>query len=157
MPHRSVSRGDIIDGFGPVTVEVLHPLGPPMVVGNETDNETSVVLSVRAPDGTVLLASDVEEDGIAALAGLDSLKAEVFTIPHHASYAKNIEVLAEGARPRVALVSGPEYIRSQKVVDEFSRRGAQVVETWQAGCIDVWLGDGLRIDTYCTSDGGAKP
>jgi competence protein ComEC len=153
VPHRAVARGDRISGFGDAEVEVLNPLRPPMVTGHESHNDASVVLAVRAPDVTVLLTGDVQELGISALASAGDLRADVLVLPHHGSHIDNIWVLVEQAKPRVVVVSAPDYLPSSASLAEIRRPGARVLGTWDCGCIDVWLGQRLRLSSFLAPNG----
>jgi len=146
VPVHPVVAGEMIGGLGRAVVKVLHPLPPPMTISRESPNETSVVLSIRTSDGTVLLTGDIEERGIAAVLRSDEAQADVIVMPHHGQPVGNIVALLDHVKPNVALLSAPVYMRSEKVMTQLEKAGIKVAATWDYGCIDVCMGEKLRIE-----------
>ncbi|SEP78742.1 competence protein ComEC [Ectothiorhodospira magna] len=104
LPHalsRECLRGETWQWDG-VTFRMLHP--PP---GWGDDNESSCVLHVSGPGGSVLLPGDVERLGEAVLVRGEGegLAADVLLLPHHGSRTSSSEALLDQVSPRLALVS----------------------------------------------------
>ena len=76
IPIRDVDDGDTID-FGDVEITVLRQ------TGYATDNALSAMLRVRYGECTLLLTADVEGKGLANMAALHDVKADIAKFPHH--------------------------------------------------------------------------
>lgn len=94
IPIRDVDDNDTIE-FGDVEITVLRQSA------HTTDNNLSAMLYVRYGDCTLLLTADVEGLGLASIAALHDVKADVAKFPHHGLTKMDADFLAELA---------PEYV-----------------------------------------------
>ncbi|MBF8277884.1 MAG: comA [Candidatus Brocadiaceae bacterium] len=100
IPVAAVSAGELVSGFEPAVVKILHPL--PWYPGVTTSNDNSCVIKIEYLGHTILLCADIQAQGIAALtANSNELKADALQIPHHGSFVNNLDVLLD-AVPRPA-------------------------------------------------------
>lgn len=76
VPVRDVDDGDVID-FGEVEITVWRQTAFP------GDNATSAMLFIRYGECTLLLTADVEGKGLANIAELHDVKADIAKAPHH--------------------------------------------------------------------------
>ncbi len=77
-----VTRGDRLEGFKGVNVEVLNP--SEALNRAKNINNASVVLKVVYAGAKFLLAGDMEKEAMRELSGLGAdLKADVLKVPHH--------------------------------------------------------------------------
>ena len=76
VPIRDVDDGDTID-FGDVEITVWRQTAFP------GDNATSAMLFIRYGECTLLLTADVEGKGLANIAELHDVKADIAKAPHH--------------------------------------------------------------------------
>lgn len=155
IPVTEVARGAVLVDETHTRIEVLHPprgswrpRGHPR---GTTDNETSLVLSVRAEGHRVLLTGDVEEQGIATLLrDPRSLGAGVLVLPHHGAATSNLDDLVERVRPRVALASSRADPPAAGVL---ARRGITALATSRHGRIRVVLEPHvLRVESFLPRD-----
>jgi competence protein ComEC len=125
-----------LDGM---TLEVLHPSGPP--AGPDVDpNEVSVVLLLRYGAFSALLTGDAQKDAeeeLAAAAG----PVQVLKVAHHGSTTSSSALFLERIRPALALVSvgrGNGYGHpAPEVVARLVAAGARVLRTDRSGEVDV--------------------
>jgi competence protein ComEC len=127
--------------------EAPHPRraqrGEPRLPRYEGQNDTSLVLGVRAGGRRVLVPGDIEEDGIALAAGSGAdLAADVALIPHHGAKNDCMDDLAELVEPTVAIASAKRGFSAAASLAAFARRGADVRETASGGAVLVALGPG---------------
>ena len=76
IPIRDVDDGDTID-FGDVEITIWRQSG------YVTDNALSAMLRVRYGECTLLLTADVEGKGLANIAAMHDVKADIAKFPHH--------------------------------------------------------------------------
>ena len=102
IPVRYLSAGDKIT-LDRLTFEVLWP-GPSAA---ESGNDTSMVLSVRCPETSVLFTGDISASSEAAIG---SVKAhDYLKVPHHGSAYSSSAAFLKRVSPRIALVSYGKY------------------------------------------------
>jgi competence protein ComEC len=111
----------------------------------EHENDASLAGVLRACDGSILFAGDLETAGeeavLARLGPVDVLKA-----PHHGSRTSSGEAWVERLRPSVVLVSCGEHNRfghpNATVIGRYLARGARVLRTDREGAIRLTLAPG---------------
>lgn len=138
-----------------IGVDVLAPSGSPDDGGRpaprarrgdppppryDGQNDTSLVLRLRAGGRRVLFTGDIEEDGIALLAGSGAdLEADLVLIPHHGARNECLEDLAALATPAVAVASARRGAADPASLAAFEKYGARVLETGAGGAVLVDL------------------
>jgi competence protein ComEC len=95
-----VVRGSAIRS-GDSRFEVLWP---PLVDPPADENDRSLVVRLRLPQGVVVLTSDVSRQIEARLAGSLSLRCDVLVAPHHGSKSSTSPALLDAAGPAVVLI-----------------------------------------------------
>jgi len=137
VPLRVVEVGDVIDGFEPLRLTVLHPGSDSGLV---SDNDVSLVVLATYGDLRVLSTGDLQEAGIAALLACGApLQAEVLLAPHHGRYEPNLDALLVAVEPGVVLISGPLTERVQRALPVYEKQGRRVFVTGRCGAITVRL------------------
>ena len=106
------------------------------------ENNSSVVLMVRAGPTRLLLTGDIEREAELELLHGD-LRADVLKVAHHGSKSSTMRPFLEAAAPRIALISCG-YHNSfghphRSVVERLERSGARVWSTDRSGTITVRL------------------
>jgi competence protein ComEC len=94
-----VVRGSVIRS-GDARFEVLWP---PLVDPPADENDRSLVVRLRLPQGVVVLTADVSRQIEARLAGC-SLRCDVLVAPHHGSKSSTSTRLLDAASPSVVLI-----------------------------------------------------
>lgn len=112
-------------------IEVIHP-GPGF--HSEKDNANSLVLAITYAGRTVLLAGDLEADGLAALLRLPPRRVDVLLAPHHGSRLSNPLDLARWARPEIAIASSGDRESLAVLTEVYD---ADCLSTRQSGAITV--------------------
>ncbi|HJW85052.1 MAG TPA: DNA internalization-related competence protein ComEC/Rec2 [Candidatus Brocadiaceae bacterium] len=148
IPVAAVSAGELVSGFDPAVVKILHPL--PWYPGVTTSNDNSCVIKIEYLGHSILLCADIQEQGIAALtANSNELKADVLQIPHHGSFANNLGVLLDAVQPLYGFINTSEGVVSHKTIDRLQSRHILVLQTHQEGAITFTVdGSGIRYTTF---------
>lgn len=151
-PHSSEASDRALAGFDSSGIPVLtpepghsHQLGdllleveaPKRVYASP--NDQSLVVTVRGPSETMLLAGDIET---IAQAELFHLRADVLKVPHQGAATSDPEWL-EAVGSELAVISvGPNRFGhpSPWVIEMLQRSGARVVRTDEVGDVMVPLG-----------------
>jgi competence protein ComEC len=129
----SPSVGDWIQ-LGDLTITVEGPLRT-----YASPNDQSIVLTVRGPSRSMLLAGDIETF---AQADLGHLRADVLKVPHQGAGTSDASWLQAVGADETIISVGPNQFGHPKqwVIDTLERSGAEVVRTDQAGDVIVTLG-----------------
>jgi competence protein ComEC len=122
---------------------VLHPPRRG-VIGS--DNANSLVLLVEYAGRRVLLTGDLESPGLDDLLAEEPLDCDVILAPHHGSQRSDPTGFALWSTPEYVIVSGSlgfgDERQAREVAESYAARGAQVLHTATAGCIEVQLSAG---------------
>ncbi len=141
-----VRRGDLIEGYEPARISVLHPL--PGDLTEKNINEASVVLKIKYDDYTFLATGDIQKKAIRSL--LDSgqdLRADVLKVPHHGGKEGAIgEEFFKRVSPRYSLISNgarnPFGHPARETLSALEGiRGNTVLRTDLSGAIRIILDD----------------
>ena len=108
-------------------------------------NDSSCVLRIGAPAGSILLTGDIEAAGERVLVSQSAgLSADVIVVPHHGSSTSSSPELVEAVGPAYALVSAG--YRNQwgfpkgEVAARWENAGSKLLVTGELGAIAVSLG-----------------
>lgn len=145
-PVRVACRGDTWRD-GELTVDVLWP-GAGAWEGL-SDNDASLVLRLHYAGRVVLLCSDVEHVGQAALlAEPGSVRCDVLVLPHHGSDEPTLLPLVRSSEAGVLLVSDDRTpTRAQrKAFSELDGGPWTLLRTSEVGAVRVKLGRDGRLD-----------
>lgn len=133
-----------------VRFAVLHP--PASAYGSGLkSNGMSCVLRVSGPQGSVLLAGDIERAQEASLVVADpgALRSDVLIVPHHGSKTSSSWAFLEAVQPRVAIVQAGYRNRfghpAKEVVERYRARGIVLLDSpgcgaWQWPAGTPWQG-----------------
>jgi competence protein ComEC len=107
--------GQVVELDGTARVEVLWPpaIPPDEATSNPatrpamTVNDTSLVLRLVGPGGSILLPGDAGEAPQAALlaAGAERLRADVLVMPHHGAWSPAMPEFVRAVHPKAVLAS----------------------------------------------------
>lgn len=142
-----------------VRFEVLHP--PASAYGSGLkSNGMSCVLRVSGPQGSVLLAGDIERAQEAVLVAGDAaaLRSDVLIVPHHGSKTSSSAGFLDAVRPRIAVVQAGYRNRfghpAPEVLARYRERGIVVVDSPSCGAW-LWAGDAAG-QGVCQRDAGRR-
>ncbi len=134
-----------------VEFEMLHPKTPE----RNAHNNSSCVLMIRSPHGSVLLPGDVEKRGEQCLLAQHRgrLAADILVAPHHGSKTSSHDDFVDAVRP--AQVLFPVGYRNRfrhpnpVVVERYAATGAQLYDSASAGALEFQLdAQGIRHSAY---------
>lgn len=128
-----------------VSFEVLHPGPRAYASGKVRRNDLSCVLRITAGGRALLLTSDIEADGEAALVARTdgALRSAFLVVPHHGSRSSSTAAFVEAVGAQTAIF--PVGYRSRfrhphpLVVERYARAGARLLRTDMQGALTVAL------------------
>jgi competence protein ComEC len=118
----------------------LHP-----AAAGTVGNDGSCVLRVAAAGASLLLTGDIEAEGERRLLTREAaaLRADVLQVPHHGSRTSSTAPFVAAVAPRLALISSRRDnaygLPVAAIVDRYVTVGAEVVDTADAGAVEVRL------------------
>jgi len=122
-----------------VSFRIVHPHAPL----SERNNDRCCVLDVRSGDSELVLTGDVTtavEPGIAA-ALAPVARQLVLQVPHHGSKTSSSDMLLDGLKPMLALVSAgyrnPFHHPHPDVVMRYATHGIAMLNTSQSGFVEL--------------------
>ena len=122
-----------------VSFRIVHPQAPL----SERNNDRCCVLDVRSGDSELVLTGDVTtavEPGIAA-ALAPVARQLVLQVPHHGSKTSSSDMLLDGLKPMLALVSAgyrnPFHHPHPDVVMRYATHGIAMLNTSQSGFVEL--------------------
>ncbi len=152
VPVYMIGRGDLFH-FGAVTAEVLWPTRETNQLAPSQNND-SIVLSLKFGERTLLLTGDIEREAEAALiAQPENLRCDIIKVAHHGSRTSSTQAFVNAARPNLAIISvgqqSPFGHPHAEVVRRWQDSGAQVLTTGRSGTITISTnGQDLRVETF---------
>ncbi|MBI5188893.1 MAG: DNA internalization-related competence protein ComEC/Rec2 [Nitrospirae bacterium] len=154
ITHRTLSRGDIIEGNG-YRIHVFHPYPEFYTMyGDEyiDANNDSLVLKIEGRNKSFLFTGDIEEEAEEDIVHLSRwLKSDVIKVPHHGSKVSAYEPFLKAVSPKFAVIStgrdNPFGHPHEEILDTL--RGAKIFRTDLDGAIKIReSAKGLEIKTY---------
>lgn len=122
-----------------VIFEVLHPPAPELGPPGRKPNEVSCVLRIGAPQGSALLAGDIETPQELALVRAGLVPVDVLLAPHHGSKTSSSLPFLQALEPKLALVQAGYRNRfghpASEVVARYRAQGTELVETTRCGAV----------------------
>ena len=120
-----------------VVFEVLHPPPTALPPKKPKPNEVSCVLRISTPQGSALLAGDIEARQELALVDLGLSPVDVLLAPHHGSKTSSSQPFLQALQPQIALVQAGYRNRfghpAPEVVARYAQQGSQLVESTRCG------------------------
>ena len=135
--------------FTPTTNTKVHVrfTGKELVQSN--DNARSTVLEIKIYDQSLLLAGDIEGDGLEILTRQPINKTTVLLAPHHGSLHSSPEKFAAWCRPGLTIASTGRHRIPTRVITAYSANHqglpSLLLSTHRHGCITVdFTPDGIK-------------
>lgn len=120
-----------------VQFEVLYPPPPEHRSGSPKPNEVSCVLRIASPQGSALLAGDIEAPQELALVQAGLGPVDVLLAPHHGSKTSSSLPFLQALAPQIALVQAGYRNRfghpAPEVVARYRMQGIALVESARCG------------------------
>ena len=130
------------------SLEALPSAPPTGVAGNQSENDSALVVVAALGGSDVLISGDCEGD---ALARLDLPRCAVVELPHHGSRGGLDDAELEALAPRLGVVSvGPNTYGhpTPEMLDLMASHGVPLLRTDQRGDVAIELvGGQLRVLT----------
>lgn len=139
IPLRQTAAGDVIPLGGGCVARVLHPCSGRRY---DTDNQSSLVLSVEGCGRSLLLTGDLEGEAAGEFARLHSRRWDVLVAPHHGTRTSLPPLLSRVARPSLVLVGnapGSSWPEVRAAYEATTASGGKVLATADGGAIRVSL------------------
>src|SRR3990170_3139218 len=112
----ALSYGEILKGFEPAVVKILHP--PSFASDITTTNDNSCVLKIDYCGCSILLCADIQGKGIESILLKPSeIRSNIIQIPHHGSHINNLEAFVSAVQPTYAFINSSDDIVSSKTID----------------------------------------
>lgn len=129
-----------------VRFSILHPPAGFAALGNDS----SCVLKIDAPGGSVLITGDIEARGEARVTLRDDVAADVVVVPHHGSATSSTAAFVRAVDADLAIVSAGYANRwgfpKPDVRARWEGNGAAMLVTADSGAVTVQLGrTGWRV------------
>lgn len=120
-----------------VFFQVLHPPAPELAPPSRKPNAVSCVLRIHTPEGSALLAGDIEAPQEQALLRAGLSPVDVLLAPHHGSKTSSSLPFLQALAPKMALVQAGYRNRfghpAPEVVGRYQAQDIQMVETTRCG------------------------
>ena len=144
----TLSYGEILKGFEPAVVKILHP--PSFASDITTTNDNSCVLKIDYCGHSLLLCADIEEKGIeSALLKLSEIRSNIIQIPHHGSIINNLESFISAVQPTHAFINSSDSIVSNKTIDILQSYNIITSQPHKEGAVTFTINkDGIRYATF---------
>lgn len=134
----ALSSGEVLRGFEPAVVKILHP--PPFVSDITSTNDNSCVVRIEYLGYSIILCADIEERGIESILLKSSeIRADIIQVPHHGSFINNMERLLNMVQPTYAFINSSDGITSLKTLDILQKYRIKTLQTHQEGAIIINL------------------
>lgn len=153
IPMREMAAGDALEFGDGCVARVLHPARGRRY---DSDNQSSLVLSVEGPGRSLLVTGDLEGEAIAEFARAQARRWDVLVAPHHGTRTSLPPVLATVARPWLVLAGNapsPSWPEVREAYSEAAATGGTVLATADGGAVRVLLGR-ERIEASRYGPGG---
>ncbi len=142
VPHRRAAGGDILLASPSARLRVLDAGEMPQGQRAPRNDRSLVLLLEVEGRPRLLLPSDREEQGIAALLGVGIPRCEILVAPHHGGACRLAAALGFVARARVLLVSCTSGFADPTALRDYVPDGrALVLTSARDGCIEVRFED----------------
>src|SRR3989337_1426488 len=143
-----LSYGEILKGFEPAVVKILHP--PSFASDITTTNDNSCVLKIDYCGHSLLLCADIEEKGIeSALLKPSEIRSNIMQIPHHGSPINNLKAFINAVQPAYAFINSSDSIVSNKTIDILQSYNITTLQPHKEGAVTFTINkDGIRYATF---------
>jgi len=143
-----LSYGEILNGFEPAVVKILHP--PSFASDITTTNDNSCVLKIDYCGYSLLLCADIEEKGIeSALLKPSEIRSNIIQIPHHGSLINNLKAFINAVQPAYAFINSSDGIVSNKTTDILQSYNIITLQPHKEGAVTFTINkDGIRYATF---------
>ncbi len=132
IPVHFISESDRLTVSHDVHLEILHPTPDDAL---DDDNQTSLTLALSFGGRSILLAGDLEKEGLSRLLQrYPTCQFDVILSPHHGSLNANPQRLAEWASPEWVVVSGSSTKTMPQLRETYGGK-TRVLTTAESGAI----------------------
>ena len=147
----ALSYGEILNGFEPASVKILHP--PSFASDITTTNDNSCVLKIDYCGHSLLLCADIEEKGIeSALLKPSEIRSNIIQIPHHGSLINNLEAFVIAVQPKYAFINSSDGIVSDRTIEVLRNHKVIILQPHKLGAVTFTVSkEGITYSAFCQS------
>lgn len=140
--------GEILKGFEPAVVKILHP--PSFASDITTTNDNSCVLKIDYCGCSILLCADIQEKGIVSILLKPSeIRSNIIQIPHHGSLINNLEAFVNAVQPAYAFINSSDGVVSNKTIDILQSYNIITLQPHREGAVTFTIDkDGITYTTF---------
>ncbi|MBM4064047.1 MAG: DNA internalization-related competence protein ComEC/Rec2 [Planctomycetes bacterium] len=144
----ALSYGEILKGFEPAVVKILHP--PSFASDIAATNDNSCVLKIDYCGHSLLLCADIQEKGIEwILLKHPEIRSNIIQIPHHGSRINNLEAFVSAVQPAYAFINSSDGIVSNKTIDILQGYNVITIQPHREGAVTFTIDiDGITYTTF---------
>ncbi|MBI5796019.1 MAG: DNA internalization-related competence protein ComEC/Rec2 [Planctomycetes bacterium] len=144
----ALSYGEILKGFEPAVVKILHP--PSFASDITATNDNSCVLKIDYCGHSLLLCADIEENGIeSVLLKHPEIRSNIIQIPHHGSLINNLEAFVSAVQPTYAFINSSDGIVSNKTIDILQSYNVITLQPHKEGAVTFTIDkNGITYTTF---------
>lgn len=142
VPVVELAAGDDVEELGGAQLEVLHPARDWLAEGDNrrTDNSKSIVMTIEVYGQRLLLAGDVEDEGLDWLIENVETDADVALAPHHGSKGSRPAEFCQWCDPEYVVVSAGMKSVGTTGPRAYEKAGARVMHTAASGAVEFLIG-----------------
>lgn len=130
----ALSSGEVLKGFEPAVVKILHP--PPFHSHTTPINDNSCVLKIEYLGYSILLCADIQEQGIeSVLSRSAEIKSSILQIPHHGSSIHNLEIFIKAVKPVYSFINSSNTITSHTTLNILQKNHIKTLQAHREGAI----------------------
>ena len=144
----ALAYGEILKGFEPALVKLLHP--PSFASDITTTNDNSCVLKIDYCGCSTLLCADIQEKGIVSILLKPSeIRSNIIQIPHHGSLINNLEAFVNAVQPAYAFINSSDGIVSNNTIDILQSYNIITLQPHREGAVTFTIDkDGITYTTF---------
>lgn len=163
VPVSLLKKGSVIEGTDGVKLEILSPSGEIKPLGDDDQNNASLVIRLSYGKTIVLLCGDIEKEIEEKLVGELSQEnpkrdIQIMKIPHHGSKTSSTQGFLTLVDPELAVISVGAFNTfghpAEEVLNRLNDQGIEMLRTDTNGAVEMTSnGEWIRYKTYGNSQG----
>lgn len=163
VPVSLLNKGSVIEGTDGVKLEILSPSGEINPLGDDDQNNASLVIRLSYGKTNLLFCGDIEQEVEEKLVGelnQENLKhdIQIIKIPHHGSKTSSTQGFLALVDPELAVISVGAFNTfghpAEEVINRLNDQRTKTLRTDKNGAVEMTSnGEWIRYKTYGDSLG----